>query len=133
MREDMPHVIVERPRWGAGRSRKGRAVPLEDLPRHEGIRRPHMLSGDWKMLNENLAPLRRYLEGQVGRPWNKVYAEISRHLRADNPVQQHVREHLKDFVAIKPRRICDSYTAPGGRREHHDRLWYQPLYVDPED
>src|SRR5438309_9686382 len=29
-----------------------------------------------KWLNENLAPLRRYLESNVGRPWSKVYAEI---------------------------------------------------------
>jgi len=29
-----------------------------------------------KWLNENLAPLRRYLMRQVGRPWDKVYGEI---------------------------------------------------------
>jgi hypothetical protein len=74
------------------------------------------------MLNENLAPLRRYLERQVGRPWDKVYSEISRHLRVDNAVQQHVRDHISDFVAIKPR-----------RRERYDWLWYQRLYVDPDD
>src|SRR6266536_2639198 len=100
MRKDMSRVIVERPRLGGGRHRKGRAVPLEDLPKQEGIGRPY--TGDWKTLNENLSPLRRYLERQVGRPWNKVYSEISRHLRADNAVQQHVRDHLRDFVAIKP-------------------------------
>ncbi len=130
MREDMSRVIVERPRLGGGRHRKGRAVPLEELPSHEGMGRPYTLSGDCKSLNENLSPLRRYLERQVGRPWNKVYSEISRHLRADNTVQQHVRDHLRDFVAVKPRRRSGAlYRTADGK----DRLWYQPLYVDPRD
>jgi hypothetical protein len=130
MREDMSRVIVERPRLGGGRHRKGRAVPLEDLPSHEGMGRPYVLSGDYKSLNENLKPLRRYLERQVGRPWNKVYSEISRNLRADNTVQQHVRDHLGDFVAVKPRRRSGAlYRTADGK----DRLWYQPLYVDPRD
>src|SRR6266851_898136 len=124
MREDMSRVIVERPRLGGGRHRKGRAVPLEELPSHEGMGRPYTLSGDCKSLNENLSPLRRYLERQVGRPWNKVYSEISRHLRADSTVQQHVRDHLRDFVAVKPRRVAGAW--PLGRT-----LWWQPFYVDP--
>src|SRR5712691_4295248 len=133
MREDMSHIIVERPRLGGGRTRKGRARPLEDLPKQEGIQRPHLRSGDWKMLNENLSPLRRYLERQVGRPWNKVYSEISRHLRADSTVQQHVRDHLRDFVAVKPRRQSGALYCTQGGKERRDRLWYQPLYVDPRD
>jgi hypothetical protein len=31
-----------------------------------------------------------------------VHSEISRRLRVDNPVQQHVRDHLGDFVAVSP-------------------------------
>src|SRR6202047_4117718 len=99
MRGDMPKVIVERPRRGGGRARKGRARPFEELPGKEGMRRRYVLSGDRKELNENLAPLRRYLERQVGRPWNKVYSEIARQFHADSTVQQHVRGHLRDFVA----------------------------------
>jgi len=132
MREDMSRVIVERPRLGGGRTRKGRARRSEDLPKQEGIRRPYMRSCDWKELNENLAPLRRYLERQVGRPWDKVYSEISRHLRVDNAVQQHVRDHLSDFVAIKPRRRSGAVYGFGGKGPS-DRLWYQLLYVDPKD
>jgi len=44
MREDMSRVIVERPRLGGGRSRKGRAVALDDLPKQEGMGRRHVLS-----------------------------------------------------------------------------------------
>jgi hypothetical protein len=123
MREDMAHVIVHRPRRGGGRERKGRAASFDELPSHEGMRRPYMVAGEPKELNENLAPLRRYLERQVGRPWDKVYSEIARHLRVDNTVQQHVRDHLSNFVATKPR--------VGKRR--FGFLWYQSLYVDPND
>lgn len=126
MRDDMARVIVERPRIPDHHERKGRVRSLEDLPRQEGMRRPHFLAGGGKSLNENLQPLRRYLERQVGRPWNKVYAEIAKNLRVDNTVQQHVRDHLRDFVAVTPRRV-----AGGWRRRPGSDLWYQPLYVDP--
>jgi hypothetical protein len=33
MREDMSRVIVERPRLGGGRTRKGRARASDDLPK----------------------------------------------------------------------------------------------------
>jgi hypothetical protein len=126
MREDMAQVIVERPRIKPYNNRKGRRRALDDLPKHEGMRRGHAERGDTKRLNENLAPLRRYLEGQVGRPWDKVYAEIAAHLRVDSTVQQHVRGHLRDFVAVTPRRNLSSWHASirGG-------LWWQRLYVDP--
>jgi hypothetical protein len=79
-------------------------------------------------LNENLSPLRRYLERR-----DKVYSEISAHLRADNTVQQHVRDHLRDFVCWPQRRAGWYFTYPGDRKEPFSRLWYQPLYVDEKD
>lgn len=126
MRADMSHVIVERPRRG-GLNRPGRALPFDDLPRQEGMRRAHYIAGNWKELNENLAPLRRYLDRQVGRPWDKVHSEIAAHLRADNTVQQHVRDHLRDFVAVNPRRYMGWHANPVSG------LWRQPLYVDEKD
>jgi hypothetical protein len=128
MREDMARVIVERPRIQPRNNRKGRRPALEDLPSHEGMRRAAALRGDRKELNENLAPLRRYLEGQVGRPWDKAYAEIAARLRIDSTVQQHVRDHLRDFVAVAPRRNVSDWRSSirGGG------LWWQPLYVHPD-
>lgn len=105
MREDMAKVIVERPRIKPWNARKGRCMNLDDLPSHEGMRRGNAWRGDRKELNENLAPLRRYLAKQVSRPWNKVYSEIAARLRVDSAVQQHVRDHLRDFVALAPRMI----------------------------
>ena len=49
-------------------------------------------------------------------------------------VQQHVRDHLGDFVAIKPRRRHGWYFSyPSDDKEPFSRLWYQPLYVDEKD
>jgi hypothetical protein len=41
-------------------------------------------------------------------------------------VQQHVRGHLRDFVAVTPRRHMS-----GWRASFRGGLWWQRLYVDP--
>ena len=105
MRPDMAKVIVERPRVGSsmrGKS-KGNRKSLqrlwhEGLPSHEGIKRRHQ--GHTKYLNEHLGPLRRYLDSQVGRPWNKVFSEICAHIDRSSAVQDHVRDHVAEYVAI---------------------------------
>jgi hypothetical protein len=102
MRSDMHKVIVERPRRRS--PGKYRPPPWEknadpsELPSKEGIRKRHVVRGESKELNENLAPLKRYLRKQVGRPWNAVYRDISARLRATSAVQQHVRDHVWDYV-----------------------------------
>ena len=101
MREDMFKVIVERPRiraWKNGERRAGNQ-PLDEAPFRQGMGRAH---SERKTLNENLAPLRRFLAARVGRPWTRVYSEISAGLSPRNAVQQHVRDHLEDFVAVAP-------------------------------
>lgn len=125
MRPDMARVIVERPRRKDHGARKGRAVAPDDLPQGEGMRRPHVRHWGGKVLNENLAPLRRYLERQVGRKWDKVYAEISARLRPTSTLQQHVRDHLFQFVAVKPRRLNGLV-----RQQPGSDLWHEPFYVD---
>jgi len=84
------------------------------------------------MLNETLNPLKRYLASNVGRPWNKVYSEISEHLKPSSTVQQHVRDHVEDFVAVKTRMksgvvmVTQRY---GGERPL-DEVWSY-FYVHP--
>jgi hypothetical protein len=51
-----------------------------------------------KWLNENLAPLRRFLRSQVGRPWDLVRSDIAAHVRRTSAVQAHIFEHLEDYV-----------------------------------
>ncbi len=129
MREDMAKVIVERPRiksrWASLTS--PRSAQASEERNFIGMNRFHAERHGTKALNENLAPLKRYLFKQVGRPWNTIYSEISAHLRADNPVQQHVRDHLKDYVEIAPR--------PDVKTRHSrwtEAPWRQPLYVHPK-
>lgn len=133
MRGDMPKVIVERPRHGGSKLRKGRSLRDDDLALSKvGMKRHARMRGGWKGLNENLNPLRRFLEGQVGRPWNKVWSEICENLKPSNTVQQHVRDHIPDFVAIKT-------SLREGEIWVHDRWGLRPLkesrvklFVDPK-
>jgi hypothetical protein len=125
----MAKVIVERPRIGGHGRRKGRDQPLDALPTKEGMKRGH---GDHKMLNENLQPLRRYLHKQVGRPWNKVYADLSKHVRVDNPVQQHVRDHV--WQEVERHVVFDAEGRPCAKREFRNGILpLRPgeLYVAP--
>ncbi len=109
MRSDMHKVIVERPRLIHGglrnkktalrltRNQRAQAVDAgEDYdsgpPRASSARHQ-------KGLNENLAPLRRYLMRQAGRPWDKVYSEICRTIDTRSAVGLHVLQHVGDFVA----------------------------------
>jgi hypothetical protein len=113
MRKDMSKVIVERPRLGRSRAglKPGRTrVVLDDdgepLRASRGGRAPKSDKlQKTKNLNENLNPLKRYLASQAGRPWRKIYSEISEHLKPTSTVQQHVRDHLDDFVATKTRSV----------------------------
>ena len=132
MREDMHKVIVERPRWGNKlKSRGGRRARFADMQSKIGSRRFIAITEtNTKALSENLAPLRRYLAKQVGRPWCKVYSEICANLHPGHTVKQHLLEHLGQFVAYRlgigrDRELLDSSSYLG--------TWRQDLYVDPVD
>lgn len=133
MRADMAKVIVERPRRYAGYCRKGRRVELEDLPTHISMRRDRLLHGSPKELNENLAPLRRYLHKQVGRLWSEVYSEICANLRVDSTVQQHVRDHVSDFVELHPEERWITVYRSGGEKERICVSPWRELFVDAAD
>jgi hypothetical protein len=110
MRSDMQKIIVERPRWGSAfpnyksglrlhadqvRSAVETADDFDSGPaRASSARR-------YKGLNENLAPLRRYLAQQVGRPWDKVFSEIRKNLDTRSALGLHVMQHLEQFIAVK--------------------------------
>lgn len=137
MREDMFKVIVERPRWGSRHAPKAklRHDKVPDRKRATGKRQALEQNGYTKCLNENLAPLKRYLMKQVGRPWDKVYSEISAHLDTGSTVKQHVRDHLSDFIMINVSVDRDGrFMSPGhwGRPMAPDH-WWAKLYVDPND
>jgi hypothetical protein len=135
MREDMAKVIVERPRNGRAYAKVTKNTGSRKLPpdlSQIGVAKYYAVTAGRKGLNENLTPLRRYLEAQVGRPWNKVWSEISENLKPSSTIQQHVRDHISDFVAIKTaQRDGVIWTAGrfGGPVALKDS--WRRLYVDP--
>ena len=132
MRDDMHRVLVTRARLGGKVRREGRARRVVEMPAFVGMKRSHALAkGDLKMLNEYLQPLRRYLHAQVGRPWDKVWSEVSAGLRASSAVQQHVRDHVFDFVAkdvsLRGREVwVHEYGRERPLRESMRELWIDP-------
>ena len=101
----MAKVIVERPRIGSRLPHKGKGYDRrtahldgDDQPKRERMK---LRGGYGKCLNEHLSPLRRYLEKQVGKPWSKIFADVCRYLDRNSAVQDHVRDHLNDYVATR--------------------------------
>ncbi len=110
MRADMGKVLVERPRLGRRRAAKwpGKgyrnalkryANAGDSPPAREGIKRSY--GYNTKHFNEHLGPLRRFLDANVGRPWDKVYSEICRYVDRGNVVQKHILTHLFDYVTVR--------------------------------
>jgi hypothetical protein len=143
MRDDMYKVIVERPRLIHGnRLRGGREVGFrqfltsEDRPHKIGMRAGHM---NRKWFNENLAPLRRFLVSNAGRPWDKVRSELLNGIDQRNTVQQHILTHVDDYVEREirfvPRENGKGQRVEFRRRWRHE--WasidesFAPLFVDP--
>ena len=105
----MNKIIVERPRRGSWQKSRKTARRLSPTERARAIHAtedydsgPDRASSarHSKWLNENLAPLRRYLTKQVGRPWTKVYAEIRKNIDTRSAIGLHVMQHLFDFIAV---------------------------------
>jgi len=130
MREDMYKVIVERPRRG----KEGDATAARLREDFDGPMRLGMRAGyGYRSLNENLAPLRRYLHAQIGRPWDNVFCEICAGIDRRNTVQQHIHQHIRDFIAIdvdvREGQLIDLATRWGFRGRGPGIS--QGLYVDP--
>jgi hypothetical protein len=139
MRSDMAKVIVERPRkkgwaWNKpkGYRRTLRRMSAEGQPIREGMK--HRWQNHTKWLNEHLGPLRRYLDSQVGRPWDEVFSEICAHINRNSAVQNHVRDHVKDYVAVHVF-LVDGVPCSGEGSWHHGtplhRMLWRPWYVCP--
>jgi len=103
----MSKVLVERERIGV----KGAAVlRRRNRRRHNDKRffdeasslgsmgRSRNYGYDAKQLNENLSPLKRFIEANVGRRWDDVYSEIREHVNFANTVQKHILQHLWQYV-----------------------------------
>lgn len=140
MRSDMKKVIVTPPRhggkWDEGRKfRENNQLHRdpESLPTKESMRKKHRSHWSGKEFSDFLAPLRRFLEKNVGRPWNKVYSEICEHADSRSLTGWHLRTHVE--MEIERNVIKD------GKKIYYCPQYYRgvvelrrdELYVDPDD
>lgn len=134
MRKDMDRILVGRPRRG-GNSPKGTgrgkdSQNLENLPTKESMKY-RWRKGDLKELNENLAPFYRFLDKQVGRPWNNVYSEIREQINANSAVQLHILQHLDQHVELHV--VLDEDGKPWKENGYSYRSYrVEGLYVCPK-
>jgi hypothetical protein len=98
----MHKVVTDRPRRGhANRSRKWGCRVSEEYegPAFFSSARRRQYGWNSKEFSDFLSPLRRYLRGQVGRPWDKIYSEIRK--AVPNGLQgDHLWMHIKWEVEI---------------------------------
>lgn len=132
MREDMHKVVIERPRWGSSRRSRKTRISLNqyDPAREYDFAARESSSWDWypdrKHFSDHLAPIRRYLEKQVGRPWRKVEGELAAALDLRTVVGRHLLSHVEGEVAIHCRIDAD------GRVFRRNGDWeIEGLYVHP--
>lgn len=129
MREDMAKVIVERPRWGGGiKTPKGsrrvlQRIPLDELPARIGMGKIWRKCS--KSLNENLAPLRRFLASKVGQPWNDVNSELRERIHVKSAVQLHIWQHVEGYVCLHPLEVEGQWTNERGYAMR------EPFFVNP--
>jgi hypothetical protein len=107
MRPDMKKVVVERPRGQSYVPNRKFGARLPYIPDHEyeeqpkrvGISESYRNYGySEKWFSDLLGPLERFLQSNVGRPWNKVYSEICAGLDKRKATGKHVFDHLKCMV-----------------------------------
>lgn len=137
MRSDMQHLLVERGHtgrsWSFKRPKGWRArcrFRNEDDEQMESLIPPW----HWPQFSENLRPLYRYLDAQVGRPWDKVYSEIRAHVNADSAVQYHILQHLYDRLVVQVWRGKDGalWHEQWGQHQPLTESWRVRLYVCPD-
>src|SRR5260370_26467608 len=137
MRKDMAKVVTEAPRRGHGNpsSKWGRRLTKDeyDLDDHGATRAPisprRQYGWKAKEFSDVLGPLRRYLRRQVGRPWDKVWSDISKTLDSRSLTGQHIFDHIRWEVDQ------DAWIGDDGRL-YHKRRWgliapVNGLYVHP--
>lgn len=107
MRSDMKKVVIERPRGQSNAPNRKFGARLPYIPDHDYDEQPKRvgISASYrdygysrKWLRDLLGPLTRFLQKNIGRPWNEVYSEICATLDRREITGHHLISHLKDEV-----------------------------------
>jgi hypothetical protein len=139
MRKDMGKIITEKPRRGssARNAKTGMSIKWQgadgnyDFDKKQSSSRYRVHGYNAKEFTDVLGPLYRYLDKQVGRPWNKVYSELCAFLDKRKVTHAHVFTHIDSYVERDVYRGVDGlwHTRPYGGLIG-DR--YGGLYVNPK-
>lgn len=99
----MAKVVTERPRHGHANKSKKTALrsrryesedQLDDLPKRVSSGRHRQHGWDAKEFSDLIGPLKRFLRSQVGKNWDKVYAELSQSLDKRSLTGRHIWQHV---------------------------------------
>jgi hypothetical protein len=115
------------------RSRRNEFAWAQDK---EGMKTMHR--GGSKYFNDNLPPLVRFLNSQVGKSWDGVYARLSRQLDKGTASGLHVFQHLEEMLAVKVEIVHTDHQTSivgqmpyGGRRALYSTEKRPAFYVHP--
>lgn len=150
MRHDFGKVVIERPRSGSSaRNAKvrwfGRIVEDSDVDGGFEYEGPSRIPGSghaegflkgkihYKRFTDVLGPVRGYLHSSLGRPWSKIYSELSEALGSRTWPLRHILEQHVD-VASKTYRGVDGHVWELGSRGPSKVVpsYRQEFYVQPE-
>jgi hypothetical protein len=109
MRKDMSKVVTERPRSRPGknkdmlRHRKQKIIIDSDGEMNDSIPLIHKTSMkpkyyDRKDFSDLLGPLKKFINSNVGRPWDNVYSEVCESIPANGTLNIHIRNHVSYMV-----------------------------------
>lgn len=138
MRSDMHEALIERPRCRLRRkTHRGNKPRLHEWAGEDsfgGNYRPKRHRT--KYFHDLISPLRRWLQAQAGRPWDKVWSELSASIDARTTVGQHLLDHVRREVTLHCDYDLKQRCAVERLRPNHRTQ--QPhvvtgLYVDPRN
>lgn len=151
MREDFNKLLCERERRGS-RNKFANVRNIKrftnskdndefsDLPDREGMKTRHNYNYRRKEFNENLNPLKGFLNARVGKKWDKVYSEICATFDKRSVINQHILVHLFDYVnnevwMDENRKLFETnlYSYRGPREVPFANNFQSKYFVDPRD
>jgi len=151
MREDFNKQLTERERlghkmkFGDYRNAKLNKVLDEDMSGgkesiHARRRNAKGRNAGRKRFNENLNPLINFLRVNAGRPWDKIYSEITSTFDKRKVINNHILEHLFDYVELnaviidgKPHKLSRWSRDSSYQEITFGNPNYPTYYVDPRD
>ncbi len=150
MRPDFSKLLVERERihhadhYHNYRNVKGPKGAWDDdeVGGRESMRIRYNHGYDRKSFNENLNPLKGWLRSCLGKKWDKCYSELRTMFDARSVVNQHILEHLYQYVEVNTKvvdgvvMVLDGYNGSRGyvplKKRHYNTRWPE-YYVCPKD